>query len=84
VPAILDLVAAGYGHAILTRTALAAFGQPGAFSLRPLSQARPLQHPVPRRLGAQAGTPLGKRAMRLLQELVLSESLDAAAHNKTR
>ena len=29
-------------------------------------------------------TPLGKRAMRLLQELVLSESLDAAAHNKTR
>jgi LysR family nitrogen assimilation transcriptional regulator len=29
-------------------------------------------------------TPLGKRAMRLLQDLVVAESLDAAAHNKTR
>jgi LysR family nitrogen assimilation transcriptional regulator len=84
VPAILDLVAAGYGHAILTRTALAAFGQPGAFSLRPLSKPG-LSSTLFLAVSAhKPTTPLGKRAMRLLQELVLSESLDAAAHNKTR
>ena len=70
VPSILDLVAAGYGHAVLTETALAASGRPEAFWLRPLVKpaltstlfiAQSAQKPI---------TPLGRRAMRLLRELV--------------
>ncbi len=84
VPAILDLVAAGYGHAVLTRTALAAFGKPGAFVLRPLTKPG-LSSTLFLAVSAhKPSTPLGKRAMRLLQELVVAESLEAVAHNKTR
>jgi LysR family nitrogen assimilation transcriptional regulator len=88
VPAILDLVAAGYGHAVLTRTALAAFGRPGAFRLRPLTNPG-LSSTLFLAVSAhKPSTPLGRRTLRLLQELVLAESLDAAAHgvahNKTR
>jgi len=70
VPSILDLVAAGYGHAVLTETALAASGRPEAFWLRPLVKpaltstlfiAQSAQKPI---------TPLGRRAMRLLRDLV--------------
>lgn len=70
VPSILDLVAAGYGHAVLTATALAASGRPDAFWLRPLETpaltstlfiAQSAQKPI---------TPLGRRAMRLLKDLV--------------
>jgi len=72
VPSILDLVAAGYGHAVLTETALAASGRPQAFWLRPLVKpaltstlfiAQSAQKPI---------TPLGRRAMRLLRELVVA------------
>ncbi len=80
VPAILDLVAAGHGHAILTRTALAAFAQPDAFNLRPLDKPG-LSSTLFLTVSAhKPTTPLGKRAMRMLQELVVAESLDAVAH----
>ncbi len=79
VPAILDLVAAGYGHAVLTRTALAAFGRPGAFVLRPLAKPG-LSSTLFLAVSAhKPSTPLGRRAMRLLQELVLAESVGATA-----
>ncbi|GAB4057114.1 LysR family transcriptional regulator [Uliginosibacterium sediminicola] len=38
VPSILSLVSAGYGYAVLTRSALAANGQQHAFSFHPLSE----------------------------------------------
>lgn len=70
VPSILDLVTAGYGHAVLTETALAASGRPEAFSHRPLVDpgltstlflAQSAQKPI---------TPLGRRTTRLLRDLV--------------
>lgn len=74
VPSILDLVEAGYGHAILPKTALAASDRPTAFSLRPLNDplltstlylAVSAQKPV---------TPLIRQTSQLLREIV--------AHNK--
>jgi len=83
VPAILDLVAAGHGHAILTGTALAAFGAPGAFVLRPLVDP-PLTSTLFLAVSAhKPSTPLGRRTLRLIQEL-LTALPDPAAHNKTR
>ena len=82
VPAILDLVAAGYGHAILTGTALAAFGAPGAFILRPLVEP-PLTSTLFLAVSAhKPSTPLGRRTLRLIHELLAA--LEPAGHNKTR
>ena len=74
VQSILDLVLAGYGYAVLSRTALTASGHPELFDFRPLTKpglsstfflAVSAHKPV---------TPLGKHAFRLLQELVLASS----------
>lgn len=40
VQSILDLVAAGYGYAVLSRTALRASGRPDAFDFRPCPSRR--------------------------------------------
>ena len=75
VPSILDLVDAGYGHAVLTQTALTATDNPAAFTLRPFSEpmltctlclATSAHKPV---------TSLLRHTSRLLREIV--------AHNKT-
>ena len=85
VPSSLDLVMAGYGYAVLTETALAASGRPEAFCLRPLVKpgltstlflAQSAQKPI---------TPLGRRAMRLLRDLVTaSRNDDSSTHSKVR
>ncbi|RAU20892.1 LysR family transcriptional regulator [Paramagnetospirillum kuznetsovii] len=85
VPSILDLVTAGYGHAVLTETALAASGRPNDFRLRPLVKpsltstlflAQSAQKPI---------TPLGRRAMRLLRDLVAAAGEGArGGHSKLR
>lgn len=70
VPAILDLVAAGHGFAILTESALAAFGTPGTFALRPLVDP-PLTSTLFIAVSAhKPTTPLGRRTLRLVQELL--------------
>ncbi|MBI3444722.1 MAG: LysR family transcriptional regulator [Magnetospirillum sp.] len=83
VSSILDLVAAGYGHAVLTEAALAASGRPDAFALRPLVKpgltstlflAQSAQKPI---------TPLGRRVLRLLRDLV-AETGDGSSHSKVR
>ncbi|WP_233839170.1 LysR substrate-binding domain-containing protein [Paraburkholderia sp. ZP32-5] len=74
VPSILDLVHAGYGHAVLTQTAVAASERPGAFTLSPfkdplltstLCLAVSSHRPV---------TPLIRQTSKLLREIL--------AHNK--
>ena len=79
VPAILDLVAAGHGHAVLTRTALASFAAPDAFILRPLVDPVLTSTLFLAVSAHKPSTPLGRRAMRLLQDLVVAVSVGAAA-----
>jgi len=73
IPSILDLVAAGHGYAVLTGTALAAWSGGRDFTLRRLVDpaavstlflAVPAHKPI---------TPLGRRAMTILRDLVHTE-----------
>jgi LysR family nitrogen assimilation transcriptional regulator len=71
VPAIIDLVAAGYGHAVLTASAVGDSARAEALATRPLCEPEltsslALAVPATRR-----PSPLAKHAMRLLPELVL-------------
>lgn len=85
VQSILDLVAAGYGYAVLTRTALEASGRPQAFSLRPLMKPGLTSTLFLAASAHKPATPLGRRAMRLLQDLVIaSVDGDRPCHNKPR
>ncbi len=70
VQSILDLVSAGHGYAVLTQTALAASGRPAAFSLRPLVKPGLTSTLFLAVSAHKPVTPLGRRAMRLLQDLV--------------
>jgi LysR family nitrogen assimilation transcriptional regulator len=84
VQSILELVRAGYGHAILTPTALAASGQPEAFVLHPL-QPRLTSTLCLAVSAHKPSTPLTKHVLRLLRELILAAAETVpAAHNKTR
>lgn len=86
--AILDLVAAGYGHAVLTPTALAASGNPQAFHLRPIDPPA-IRSALCMAVSAHKPmTLLGQKAQRLLHGLV-QDHLRAPAgpaptHNKKR
>lgn len=71
VQAILDLVTAGHGHAVLTQTALTASGRPGAFSLRPLVEPTLTSTLFIAVCAHKPVTPLGRQASRLLCELVV-------------
>ena len=75
IPSILDLVAAGYGHAVLTQASIAASNQPQTFILRPfeapslsstLSLATSARKPV---------TPLIRQAAGLLRQLITHKKL---------
>ena len=85
VHSILELVGAGFGHAVLAPAALEAFGQPEAFLWRPLVEPR-VTSPMCLAISAhKPATPLGKQVFGLLRELVLAGPGAAlAAHNKTR
>lgn len=78
VQSILELVRAGHGHAILAPTALAASGQPDAFSLRAISEPR-LTSTLCLAVSAHKPlTPLTKHVLRMLRELTLSADSKAA------
>jgi LysR family nitrogen assimilation transcriptional regulator len=81
VQSILDLVRAGYGHAVLTRGALVASGQPEAFRLRLLVEPSLTSTLCLAVSAHKPATPLAKQVFRLLRELVLA---GPGAHNKTR
>ena len=85
VPSILDLVSAGHGYAVLPRTALAASGRPEDFSLRMLVEPG-LTSTLFLALSAHKPiTPLGRRAMRLPQDIVTaSDDGGISSHIKLR
>lgn len=75
VPAILDLVASGYGHAVLPRTAVATSERPQAFTLRPFKDPLVTSTLCLAVSAHKPVTPLVRQVSRVLRELV--------AHNKT-
>jgi LysR family nitrogen assimilation transcriptional regulator len=68
---ILDLVRAGYGHAVLWRSAVAAFGDPAQFRIRALVDPELASTLCLAVSAHKPATPLVKRALRLLRELVM-------------
>jgi LysR family nitrogen assimilation transcriptional regulator len=83
VQSILDLVRAGYGHAVLTPSALAASGAATAFRLRPLVAPR-LSSTLCLAVSAhKPATPLSKHVFRMLRELATAAGADVS-HNNSR
>ncbi|HEY0878903.1 MAG TPA: LysR family transcriptional regulator [Zeimonas sp.] len=69
VPSIVDLVAAGYGNAVLPRSAVAASGRAAQLAMRPLGDP-PLHSVLCMAASAhRRTTPLARRVTRLLTEL---------------
>ena len=69
VPAILDMVRAGYGYAVLTRGAVFASGVPLAFSVRPIEQPPLLSKLCLASPARKPTTPLVRHATRMLRDL---------------
>ncbi len=70
VPSIVDLVAAGYGNAVLPRSAVAASGRAARLTMRPLGEP-PLHSVLCMAASAhRRATPLTRRVATLLRELV--------------
>ena len=72
VQSILDLVAAGYGYAVLSQTALRASGRPEAFDFRPLTKPALNSMFFLAVSAHKPATPLGRLVFRMLQELVVA------------
>ena len=71
VPAILDLVLAGYGHALLSEHAIGAWGHAEQLEARPLTEPR-LQSTLCVCIAShRKPTTLARRTLRLLPELIL-------------
>jgi LysR family nitrogen assimilation transcriptional regulator len=71
VPAILELVRAGHGHAVLTRSAVAVAPQPEAFQIRPIHQPALTTALCLGVSSQRPATPVMRHAVRLLRELLL-------------
>lgn len=72
VQSILELVRAGYGHALLTPSALAASGAATAFRMRPLVEPRLTSTLCLAVSAHKPATPLSRHAFRMLRDLVLA------------
>ena len=88
VQSILDLVRAGYGHAVLWRSAVSAFGDVAAFDVRPVVDPVLTSTLCIAVSAHKPATPLMKQAQRLLRELVQRHAegpaRTAASYNKLR
>lgn len=87
VSAILELVRCGHGHAVLAPSAIAASGQAAAFRMRPLAEGVLTSTLCMAVSAHKPATPLVKRSMRMLHELVLASVANVAgakAHNRMR
>lgn len=87
VSAILELVRSGHGHAVLAPSAIAASGQDSAFRMRPLAEGVLTSTLCMAVSAHKPATPLVKRSMRLLHELVrahVAPALPDRAHNRMR
>jgi LysR family nitrogen assimilation transcriptional regulator len=70
VPSIIDLVCAGYGHAVLTASGVAASARSGELVVRRLVEPAPVSVLCLAIPAHKHPTPLAQHAMRLLTELV--------------
>lgn len=70
VPAIIDLVCAGYGHAVLTGSGVLASARSAELSVRPLTEPRLVSRLCLAAPASRRPSPLALHAMRLLPELV--------------
>ena len=70
VPSIIDLVCAGYGHAVLTASGVAASARSGELVVRRLVEPAPLSVLCLATSAHKRPTPLARHVMRLLTELV--------------
>jgi len=70
VPSIIDLVCAGYGHAVLTASGVAASARAGELVVRRLTDPAPVSVLCLAVSAHKRPTPLALQAMRLLTELV--------------
>lgn len=81
VAAIIDLVAAGYGHAVLHASAVAACGRADALSVRPIAEPRIDSVLCLARSAHQRTTPLVRQTARLLTALARALPQGTAAHS---
>jgi LysR family nitrogen assimilation transcriptional regulator len=85
VQSILDLVRAGYGHALLTPSALAASGAAAAYRFRPLAAPRLTSTLCLAVSAHKPATPLSKHVFRMLRELASDAgNAQPRIHNKSR
>lgn len=80
--AIIDLVCAGYGHAVLTASAVAASGRADELAVRPLVEPSLPSVLCLATSARQRPGPLHRQASGLLSELVRSLPQGTAAHSK--
>ena len=82
IAAIIDLVCAGYGHAVLTASAVAASGRGDALLARPIIEP-PLTSVLCLAASAhKRATPLQRHTAQLMTELVRSLPQGNAAHSQ--
>ena len=74
VQSILELVRAGFGHAVLWRSAVQAFGSPGAFKLRPLVDPVLTSTLCLAVSAHKPATPLMTQALGMLRKLVTAHA----------
>jgi len=87
VSAILELVRSGHGHAVLAPSAIADSGQAAAFGMRPLAESVLTRTLCMAVSAHKPATPLVKRSMRMLHELVMGSVANVGsprAHNRMR
>ena len=82
IAAIIDLVCAGYGHAVLTASAVAASGRADELSVRPLVTPTLSSVLCLATSAHKRPTPLMRQATRLLSELVRALPQGAAAQSR--
>ena len=82
IAAIIDLVCAGYGHAVLTASAVAASGRADALSVRPLVDPALYSVLCLATSSHKRSTPLMRESRRLLNDLVRALPQGAAAQSR--
>jgi LysR family transcriptional regulator, nitrogen assimilation regulatory protein len=70
VPSIIDLVCAGYGHAVLTPSGVAASGRAGELAIRPLTEPTPTSVLCLVTSAHKRPTPLAQSTMKLASDLI--------------
>ncbi|MBN8488692.1 MAG: LysR family transcriptional regulator [Burkholderiales bacterium] len=81
IAAIVDLVAAGHGHAVLTASAVAASGRGDELAVRPITEPPLISVLCLASSAHKRPTPLMRQASRLIGELVKALPQGTAAHS---